>query len=52
MNNLTDKELQEKARELRNEYQRNWRKKNQEKIREYNQRYWERKAKEELKGDK
>lgn len=52
MNNLTDKELQEKARELRNEYQRNWRKENQEKIKEYNQRYWERKAKEELKGDK
>ena len=52
MNNLTDKELQEKARELRNEYQRNWRKENQEKIKEYNQRYWEKKAKEELKGDK
>ena len=37
-------ELSEKARQLRNEYQRQWKAKNPDKIREYNRRFWERKA--------
>ena len=39
MNNLTDK-----AREARNAYQREWNRKNREKVREHQRRYWERKA--------
>ncbi len=49
MNNLTDKEMQELAREKQREYQREWRKRNPEKIKEYNQRYWIRRALRELK---
>lgn len=49
MNNLTDKEIQELAREKQREYQREWRKRNPEKIKEYNQRYWIRRALRELK---
>jgi len=37
-------ELSEQARRLRNEYQRQYRKKNPDKLKEYNRRYWERKA--------
>lgn len=37
--------MTQKAREARNEYYRQWRKKNPEKAREIQQRYWERKGK-------
>lgn len=37
-------ELSEKARQLRNENARIWRKNNPDKVREYNSIYWERKA--------
>jgi len=37
-------ELSDKAKELRNEYQRRYRRKNPDKLRKYNQRYWEKKA--------
>lgn len=37
---------QEKANELRRKYQREWRRKNKEKVAEYNERYWLKKAKE------
>ncbi len=37
-------ELSEKARKLRNEYQRKWKARNPDKIREYDRRYWEKKA--------
>ncbi len=41
MNNLTDKEIQELAREKQREYLREWRRNNPDKVREYNQRYRE-----------
>lgn len=37
-------ELQKKARELKNQYHRNWRANNKEKVKEINQRYWLHKA--------
>jgi DNA-binding NarL/FixJ family response regulator len=37
-------ELSEKAREIRNQYQREWKRNNPDKLREYNTRYWEKKA--------
>ena len=37
-------QLTDKARELRNAYQRAYRRKNPEKLQEYNIQYWERKA--------
>ena len=39
-----DKE--EMARQARNEYQREWRKANKDKVKEYNKRYWNKKYKE------
>jgi len=38
--------LTDKARELRNAYQRAYRRKNPDKLRQYNLRYWEKKASE------
>jgi len=52
MNNLTDKEIQELAREKQREYLREWRKKNPDKVKEYNKRYWRKKALEMLKESK
>lgn len=34
--------MREKARQARNSYQRDWRKKNPEKVRAINERYWAR----------
>lgn len=48
MDNLTDKELQELARQKKNEYQRNWRKKNPEAQKKYQDRYWRKRALEDL----
>lgn len=36
--------MSREAREKYNEYTRNWRRRNRDKIRQYNDRYWERKA--------
>lgn len=59
---LTDKELQEQAKERQreyhrkwreenreeyNEYQKKWRRENKEKVKEYNQNYWKKKVIEE-----
>lgn len=41
-------ELSNKARQARNAYAREYRKKNRDKIREYNRRYWEKQAGNEL----
>lgn len=41
-----NKELSDKARELKRNYHREWQRKNKDKVREYNLRYWERKAEE------
>ena len=49
---LTDTEIQELARELQREYMRLWRKKNRDKLKEYNERYWRKKALEMLKESK
>jgi len=40
------KNLSEQARKLRNEYQRKYRQRNPEKIRQYNVNYWEKLARE------
>ena len=37
--------MNDKAREARNAYMREWRKKNRDRVREYNSSYWERKSK-------
>lgn len=39
--------LPDQAREARNEYAREWRKRNPDKVREANRRYWENRAKKE-----
>ena len=39
------------AREARNAYQRAWRAKNPDRVREINNRYWEKKAQELQKGE-
>ncbi len=44
MKKLTDEQIQELSRKIQREYQREWRKKNPDKIKEYNQRYWRKKA--------
>ena len=49
MKKLTDEQVQELARELQRDYLRLWRKRNPEKIKEYNERYWRRRAIRELK---
>ncbi len=43
--------LQEKALELRREYQRKWRKANPRKNQEYTANYWLRKAEQELEAE-
>lgn len=47
MNAKHGKDLKLRAREIRNEYMRQYRKKNPDKVREINKRYWERKAERE-----
>lgn len=37
--------MSEEAREKRNAYLREWRKKNKDKVKEINKRYWEKKTK-------
>ena len=37
--------MEDRAREARLEYMREWRRKNKDKVRENNRRYWERRAK-------
>ena len=44
--NETTIEMTDKARQARAAYQRAWRKKNQDKVRQYKTNYWEKKAKE------
>jgi hypothetical protein len=43
-----EKELSAEARKILNDYVRNWRKKNPERVRDINIRYWNKKAKEVL----
>ena len=48
---LEDLSLLEKARQERNKYMREYRKRNPEKTKEINQRYWIKKAKKALKDE-
>lgn len=41
---MTEFDVQEKARQERNKYYREWRAKHPDKVREANKRYWERRA--------
>lgn len=41
---MSEKTLEERAREERREYFRQWRAKNPDKVRENNRRYWEKRA--------
>lgn len=41
-------QLSEEAKQKRAEYQRNWRRKNPDRLRKYQANYWERKAKTDL----
>ena len=41
---MSKKRICEQAAELRRAYQREWRRKNRDKVKESNRRYWERKA--------
>ena len=40
------KQLSQEANEARNAYYREWRKKNKEKVKQYNEKYWKKKANE------
>jgi hypothetical protein len=46
------KSLEEIAKEERRRYQREWRRKNKDKVKEHNQRYWKKKALERLEEEK
>jgi len=41
---LNKQKTEDLAKEIRRKYMREWRKKNPEKVREYNRKHWERKA--------
>lgn len=41
---MSEKELHEEAVKMRREYQREWRRKNKDKVSANNRRYWEKKA--------
>ena len=49
---LINEQLEELAREKQREYLREWRKRNPDKVKEYNKRYWRKKALEMLKESK
>lgn len=44
MNRFNEEELKEIARKKRNEYMRKWRKKNKDKVKQYNKNYWKKQA--------
>jgi len=46
-NSMDKNTMEQKAREMQREYQRQWRKKNPDKVREKNRRYWVKKAREQ-----
>ena len=49
---MNEKQLKEKAMELRRAYQREWRTKNKDKVKANNLRYWERKAQKEAQAER
>ena len=46
-----DLKMSEKAKQAQKAYMREWRRKNRDKMKEYNRRYWERKAREHSKDE-
>jgi hypothetical protein len=46
------KTISDQGREVRNEYQRQWRRRNPERMRSYRVNYWERKAEKQQNQDK
>lgn len=48
---MDKKTMQEIAKGVQREYQREWRRKNPDKVREKNRRYWEKKAQERLRKE-
>ena len=51
-NRYKETQLTEAARESRNAASREWRRKNKERVQEYNRRYWERRAERERKAER
>ena len=49
---MTQKEIEAKAKELKREYARNWKKKNPDKVKAATDRYWEKKARKALECEK
>lgn len=49
---MGDVSIKDLAREEKNKYLREWRKKNPDRVREYNRRYWRKKAAEKKKEGK
>jgi len=45
---MTEKQIKQAMAEERNAYMREWRKKNQDKVRESNSRYWRRRVEKKL----
>lgn len=45
---INDEDIESLAREMRNRYQRMWRKKNKEKVSQYQKKYWEKLAYKDL----
>ena len=48
---MTDQQIQAKAREERNQYLRQWRAKNKDKVRAINARYWAKKARKRMESE-
>ena len=48
---MTDQQIQATAREERNQYLRQWRAKNKDKVRAINARYWAKKARKRMESE-
>ena len=44
--------IESAAKQAAREYQNEWRRKNKDKVKEYNRKFWEKKAREKLEGEK
>ena len=49
---MTEKSLNEKIKDTRNEYMRTWRANNRDKVKQYNQNYWRKKVLQNEEGAK
>lgn len=48
MENLREKQIEARAKEERRAYMREWRRKNKDRVKEYNERYWKKRAIEKM----